>query len=327
MKRFDAASGFELAFAACRGAGANEATARSLAMATVSAELHRKASVGFRHLLDYLAGLEEGRIVRDAAPRFIYPTSTAIQCDAGGGIAQLGFDLAFPDLVDRCETLGVAVFSQRASFTAGELGYYARRFAKTGYVALAATNGPALVAVPGGRSAVYCTNPIAFAAPVADGAPLVIDQATSATAYVNIRARAERGEPLPPGWAVDADGRETTDAASASCGALLTFGGARGANIALMVEILAAGLTGANWSLDAPSFASGARSPGAGLLVIAIAPKRLAPDFAERLRAQCERLEERGVHIPNRSGRPAKASFDLPSELVERVEAYRGRDR
>ena len=93
--------------------------------------------------------------------------------------------------------------------------------------------------------------------------PLVIDQATSATAYVNLRKAAEHGEPIPEGWAIDAAGQPTTDARAALDGLLLAFGGKRGANIALMVEVLAAGMTGANWSLDCPPFDQGSDSPAA----------------------------------------------------------------
>ena len=153
------------------------------------------------------------------------------------------------------------------------------------------------MAVAGGRTPVYCTNPLAFAAPCDSGPPLIIDQASSATAFVALREYAERGEPLPPGWAIDAEGRATTDPRAAIKGALVAFGGSRGANIALMVEILAAGLSGANWSLDAPSVA-GDRSPGAGLFVMAIAPNLLAPDFSQRLGRQIQRLQSLGVHIP-----------------------------
>ena len=91
--------------------------------------------------------------------------------------------------------------------------------------------------VAGAKTPVYCTNPIAFAAPLDEGPPLLIDQASSATAFVELRRYAERGEALPPGWAVDADGQPTTDPHAAMRGALLAFGGARGANIALMVEV------------------------------------------------------------------------------------------
>ena len=79
-----------------------------------------------------------------------------------------------------------------------------------------------------------------------------------------------------------------------------------------MVEVMAAGLTGANWALDAPSFTSGNRSPGGGLLVIAIAPALLAPDFPKRLRLQLDRLAKLGVHIPGR--RAAAAEIELPDD-------------
>ena len=110
-------------------------------------------------------------------------------------------------------------------------------------------------------------------------------------------------------------------------GALLTFGGSRGANIALIVEVLAAGLTGANWSLDAPSFASGADPPGAGLFVVAIAPKLLAPDFAGRLERQLARLAGMGVHIPGRGANAGgrDLEIELSLQLVETIETYRNR--
>jgi (2R)-3-sulfolactate dehydrogenase (NADP+) len=315
---------FELAFDACRGAGAGEAASRSLAAATVSAERQGKASVGFAHLVDYLDAFAAGRIAGDAAPVLSSPAGAIIACDARGGIAQLGFDLAFADLHARCAAQGVAIFAQHNSYTAGELGYYVRRLAEAGLVALAATNGPALMTPPGGLAPVYCTNPIAFAAPVAKGPPLVIDQAGSATAFVNVRDRAGRGEPLPSGWAIDAEGRETTDASAAMRGALLTFGGARGANIALMVEVLAAGLTGANWSLDAPSFVEGSKTPGAGLFIAAIAPDVLAPDFAARLESQLARLAGLGVHIPGRRADRVDR-IEVSAPVLARIRAHADR--
>jgi (2R)-3-sulfolactate dehydrogenase (NADP+) len=324
-RQFNSESAFELAYSACRGAGAGEAAARSLAEATISAELHGKPSVGFRHLVDYLAAFAAGRIVGGAEPELSSPAAAIIRSDAHGGIAQLGFDGAFDDLRQRSAAYGVAIFAQDNSYTSGELGYYVRRLAEAGLVALAATNGPALMTVPGGKTPVYCTNPLAFAAPVENGPPLVIDQASSATAFVTIRQRAESGEQLPPGWAVDENGVETTDPRAAMKGALLAFGGSRGANIALMVEVLAAGLTGANWSLGAPSFIDGADTPGAGLFVVAIAPKLLAPDFTRRLGFQLARLTGLGVHIPGRGANTGGRSqeIELPSLLVAAIEAYR----
>jgi (2R)-3-sulfolactate dehydrogenase (NADP+) len=318
MRRFSLEEATDLAARAVRGAGASDDAALSLARATVSANAHGKGSSGFSHLVDYLTALRAGRIVGDAEPVVTSPAPAAIHCDAKSGIAQLGFDRAFADLRRRAETFGLALFAQNGSYTTGELGYYPRRLAEAGLVALAATSGPALMTVAGAKTPVYCTNPIAFAAPLDEGPPLLIDQASSPTAFVELRRYAERGETLPKGWAVDADGQPTTDPHAALRGALLAFGGARGANIALMVEVMAAGLSGANWALDAPSFTSGKSSPGAGLLVIAVTPALLAPDFAQRLRLQLNRLAKLGVHIPGR--RAPTAEIELPDALVAEIE-------
>jgi (2R)-3-sulfolactate dehydrogenase (NADP+) len=317
-RRFTLEAATDLAARAVRASGASDEAALALARATVSANAHGKGSSGFSHLMDYLAALRAGRIVGDAEPLITSPAPAAIHCDARGGIAQAGFDLAFDSLCERAQTFGIALFAQNGSYTTGELGYYPRRLAEVGLVAFAATSGPALMTVAGARTPVYCTNPIAFAAPLDEGPPLLIDQASSATAFVQLRHYAERGETLPDGWAVDADGVPTTDPKAALRGALLAFGGARGANIALMVEVMAAGLAGANWALDAPSFLSGDRSPGVGLLVIAITPALLAPDFQQRLRLQLDRLEKLGVHIPGR--RAAATEIELPETLAAEIE-------
>jgi (2R)-3-sulfolactate dehydrogenase (NADP+) len=317
-RRFTLEAATDFAARAIRAAGASDEAALSLARATVSANAQGKGSSGFSHLMDYLAALRAGRIVGDAEPLITSPAPAAIRCDARGGIAQAGFDRAFDSLRERAQTYGIALFAQNGSYTTGELGYYPRRLAEAGLVAFAATSGPALMTIAGAKTPVYCTNPIAFAAPLDEGAPLLIDQASSATAFVQLRHYAERGEPLPAGWAVDRDGQPTTDPQAALRGALLAFGGARGANIALMVEVMAAGLAGANWALDAPSFTSGARSPGAGLLVIAITPALLAPDFPQRLRLQLNRLAELGVHIPGR--RADAAEIELPDALAAEID-------
>ncbi|SIQ28181.1 (2R)-3-sulfolactate dehydrogenase (NADP+) [Rhizobium sp. RU20A] len=326
------AEAFELAEAALLAAGAGRDMARALAAATVDAEAHGQPSVGFAHLLDYLESLKAGRINGKAEPIRDDPAPAIIRIDAAGGIAQHGFALAFNDLVARAGSFGIALFSLSGSYTTGELGYYTRRIAQAGLVAFAATNGPAIMSVPGATGPVYCTNPLSFAAPAADSDVIFFDQSSSATAFVNIRAAAEKGERLAEGIAVDVSGQPTTDPAAALRGALLTFGAERGANIALMVEILAAGLTGANWSLDAGSFTEGKASPGAGLLIVAIAPAVLDRDFPARLAAQAKRLERiHGVHIPGRRKlaarrRAERDGITLPKTLHDRITAWLTKD-
>lgn len=318
---------------ALRAAGASAPAAASLARATVAAETGGQASVGLAHLLDYLDALEAGRIDGDAVPVLTRPTPCIILSDAGGGIAHLGFDRAMKDLATAAGTYGVAIFSQRNAYTCGALGYFAGRLAEAGLVALAATNGPALLAGAGTTRPVFCTNPLAFAAPRAGGPPLLIDQSSSATAFVNVRAAAQRGESIPEGWALGADQLPTTDPNEAMRGALLAFGGTRGANVALMVEVMSAGLSGANWSLDAPPIGEGRVSPGSGLFVLAIAPGLFGAGFEERLGAQLDRLAGHyGLHVPGRSKEAARrTAFDsglripghLHADLLERARRVR----
>ena len=325
--RLDLDEAVSLCERAAMAAGANRENAAALASSVVAAEARGISAVGLSHFLDYLAALEAGRIDGNAEPVITRPSLAIHVSDARGGVAHTGFDRAFDDVARSARLFGVAIFVQRNAFTCGELGYFTGRLAREGLVSFAATNGPALLAGSGGAKPVYCTNPLSFAAPVEGSTPLVIDQSSSSAAFVSIRKAAEEGRDIPAGWALDAAGKPTTDAAAAMKGALLAFGGNRGANIALMVEVLAAGLSGANWSLDAPSFAEGHESPGAGLFVLAIDPKLIDPDFASRLKEQLDRLAfDHHVHIPGRSsgkaGMLAKAlGLDVPADIARRIAA------
>jgi (2R)-3-sulfolactate dehydrogenase (NADP+) len=113
-------------------------------------------------------------------------------------------------------------------------------------------------------------------------------------------------------------------------GALLAFGGNRGTNIALIIEVLAAGLSGANWSLDAPSFSDGSQSPGSGLFILAIEPKLIDAGFEQRMADQLERLRGYGVHIPGRAGvdaaeRATARGLTVSKEVVARISEFAAR--
>ncbi|WP_378946216.1 Ldh family oxidoreductase [Mesorhizobium sp. ANAO-SY3R2] len=322
-----------LCIAAALGAGASEETARAIALAAVAAEAEAdgQPSVGLCHYIDYLEALEAGRIDGKAEPAITRPALAIYLADAQSGAAHTGFDRVFDDIAKAARLFGVTIFSQRNSYTCGALGYFTGRLAEAGLVAFAAANGPALLAGSGSTRPVYCTNPISLAAPAASGPPLVIDQSSSATAFVNIRKAAQAGEAIPEGWALDAQGNPTTDPSEAMKGALLAFGGQRGANIALMVEVLAAGVSGANWSLDAPSFSQGNQSPGAGLFVLAFDPKLFDPGFEQRMREQLDRLSrDFGVHIPGAIKVAARARSEaegvtVPATVHARIAEFAAR--
>jgi len=163
--------------------------------------------------------------------------------------------------------------------------------------------------------------------------PLVIDMSTSATARVNVVAAASKGQPIPAGWALDRDGQPTTDPQRALEGTVAPLGGYKGTGLALMVEILAAGLTGANWSNAVIPMATNDGPPlGLGQLFLALAPARLGvSSFTDRLETMLkEMLTEEGVRVPGdrRHAARARAERDgvtVPSVLIERLKRYAGR--
>lgn len=324
-----------LARRALAASGAGAAVADVMAEALVEAEAEGLAGVGLAHLVTYCEALRDGRIDGTAEPVIERRAAALFRADARGGVGHLAFRHCLDDLVAAARSFGMAAFTCTGAYTNAGLGWFAARLAERGLVALAATNGgPAFLAASGSTKPVFCTNPMAFAAPCAGGPPLLIDQSSSATAFVNIVLAAERGEPIPEGWALDAEGAPTVDPAAAMTGVLLPFGGARGGNVALMVEVLAAGLAGANWSLDAPSFLEGDRNPGIGLYVQALDPDALlGGGFAERLADYLARIEgQYGAHIPGRS-RAAKAAaarhdgLTIPAVLRDRLQTFAGAER
>lgn len=301
----------ELSTSAVLAAGGSAEMARSLAASAVAADRRGKTQVGTAHLVDYLDALEAGRINGAARPVLTSRLPAAHHVDADTGTAQLAFDTAFESFIDAADRLGAAMLSITNAYTAGELGHYVDRIARRGFVALVASNSPALMSIFGAEAPVTGTNPFAFAVPHADG-PRFFDQASSETAWVNIRDAATRGEGIPAGQAIGPDGRPTTDAHAALAGSLLPFGGVKGSNIALMVEFLA-NLGGGRFSLDAPSHAEGDENPGIGLTAVAISPEAFDPGYVDRVAAHLDRLHrDFGIDF----GRKRSCEvIDVPAEV------------
>lgn len=303
---------------AARRAGADQRAADSLATATVAAEQAGKRAVGVAHLFDYLQAYREGRIRSGVVPEIVHPAPGWVIAEAHNGLAQVAFDVAVSTLVAATRQNGIAALWLRNCFTCGELGHYPRQLAKLGFLGLACANSPALMSLGGSKRPVLGTNPLAYAAPRPGRSVFVVDQASSETAYVNVREAARADETIPPGWAVGPDGAATTDAAEALRGALLPFGGYRGGNIALLVELLAT-LAGASFSLDAPPFDRGQAPPGIGVFVLSI-NLELVADGTSRFTAYLDRLQSvHGVSLPAMTDTAPTQSIRLDPGLHQRL--------
>lgn len=263
--------------------GVTPDNAESVARALIDAEIDGQSGHGLQRVASYAAQAAAGKVDGHAVPAIEEAAPGALRVDVAHGFFYPAFDRVLGRLPEMAKRQGIAVAGFYRSHHCGVAGHSAERLADAGCVALMFANTPAAMAPWGGATRLFGTNPIAFAAPLPGREPLVIDMSLSKVARGKIVAAAARGEPIPEGWAVDADGSPTTDAAQAIKGAMLPFGDAKGSALALMVELLAAGLTGGRYAREATSFLDAEGGPPeTGQLIIAIGAKALSADASAR---------------------------------------------
>jgi (2R)-3-sulfolactate dehydrogenase (NADP+) len=255
----------------CRTDAAN---AKSVARALAGAEAEGQKGHGLSRLPTYAAQAKIGKVDGMAKPSLAWRRPAAAVVDARHGFAYPAIDLAIDALPQAARASGIAAAAITRSHHCGVAGHPVERLAQAGLMAMMFANTPAAIAPWGGAKAVFGTNPIAFACPLPDKPPIVVDLSLSKVARGNILAAKPKGEAIPQGWALDADGKPTTDAAAALAGTMLPLGDAKGTALALMVELLAAGLTDANYAADASSFLDAkGPPPGTGQLLIVFDPE------------------------------------------------------
>ncbi|MGM0768378.1 MAG: Ldh family oxidoreductase [Pseudomonadota bacterium] len=277
--------------------GTSPEVAYTLANNCASAQRDGALSHGVFRIPGYLSTLKSGWVNGQAVPAVEDVAPGFVTVDAGNGFAQPALAAAHNLMLKKARANGIAMLAIRNSHHFAALWPDVEPYAREGMVALAFVNSMACVVPFGGKKPLFGTNPISFAAPRAHSDPLVFDLATSAMAHGDVQIAAREGRTLPRGCGVDADGKATTDpAAILNGGALLPFGGHKGSALSMMVELLAAALTGGNFSFEFDwSPYPGAKTPWTGELVIVIDPSRGAGnDFAKRVETLVQEMEWAG---------------------------------
>ncbi|MEM7303017.1 MAG: Ldh family oxidoreductase [Pseudomonadota bacterium] len=320
--------GIALIASAFSASGVEDSITNLVAQSLYDAERDGQKGHGFSRVPSYAAQARSGKVGGTAKVTVEKPRSALILVDAAGGFAYPALRAAEEALVPAAKECGIACAAIRNSHHCGQLSQVMERLADQGLVALMFANTPKAMAPWGGGSALFGTNPIAFGAPQDDAPSLVIDLSLSKVARGKIMAASKTGDPIPEGWALDADGNATTDAKAALGGTMIPLGDAKGAALALVVEVLAASLTGANLSRDASSFfdAEGP-SPGVGQLIVAFDPTGFAPGFGDRIATIAQAIDADGdARLPGsrRLALREKADRDgvaVPKALIEEIRA------
>jgi (2R)-3-sulfolactate dehydrogenase (NADP+) len=309
--------------------------AASVARALVAAEIDGQSGHGLARVPSYAAQARSGKVDGHAEPRFERPAPAVIRVDAAHGFAYPALDRLVGELPPLARSCGIAIATVFRSHHFGQAGRHAERLAEEGVAGFAFTNSPGAIAPWGGRRGLYGTNPIAFAAPRRGAPPLVVDLALSIGARGKIMAAQRSGEPIPEGWALDTDGNPTTDPFAALPGTMLPIGGAKGAALALMVEILTAALAGAGHAHEQSSMFTGDGAPltlGQTLIAIDVGPSS-GGLFAERLEALIEEIEaEPGARLPGTRrlearARAARDGLAVAADLYDEISKIAGRGR
>ena len=330
MATLSAMAAREIARRVLQAAGTAPGNAESVARALVAAEADGLASHGLSRLPAYADQVKAGKVVGNAVAALTETAPGALKVDAKCGFAFPAIAAGLARAAEMAQRSGTVAVSVGNSHHFGVAAYHIEPLADKGLVALAFGNSPAAIAPWGGTKPIFGTNPIAFACPCPGREPLVIDLSLSKVARGKIMVAAQKGEAIPEGWALDADGKPTTDAKAALGGAMVAMGDAKGTALVLMVELLSAALSAAHFGYEASSFfdAKGG-PPRVGQFFLVLDPARFAGEtFASRVGDLVAAiLAQPGARLPGdrRLAARAKAreqgiaiSDDLHADLVRR---------
>ena len=331
----------QLAEECLRRNGADAENAAALAETLTNAERDGSHSHGLFRLPAFVAALRSGKMNGAARPT-VEPLATSMlklcgeadgveaKCDVplipaairvhgDNGCASLAHKVGIPELVKSAKENGVAICAFTHIHHMSALWPEVEALAEQGLAAISCTAYMPAVAPAGARQPLFGTNPVAFAWPRPGRPPLVMDMATAAMAKGEVQIAAREGRQLPEGVGLDAKGRPTTNPqAILDGGVLLPFGGYKGSAIALMVELLSAGLLGERFSYEAAAADNGdGGPPRGGQFLLALSPARIAGDGWE---AHCEDFFTRltgleGVRLPG-TRRHANRQSDAPRPIA-----------
>lgn len=320
----------ELAAGALQKAGAHASMARITARTLVAADMQGLPTHGVSRVPFYCSFLRNGRADGKAEPRIVKEKGAVCLIDNADGLPYASCELAVAEAIRRARAFGIGYAGIKRSGHIGALALSLAPAAEAGMVGIALSNSPAAIPAWGGSKALYGTNPIAAVFPRKGRDPLVIDMSLTTVTRGKIMLAAQKNEPIPEGWALDCEGRPTTDPkAVLEGGSLFPIGGVKGAMLALTFELLCTALTGAAIGPEADSFFSEqGNKPRIGQAFLAIDPAALAGAdvYHERVETLLTAiLAEPGVRLPGARRQTAAAAagrdgIAVPAELLRTLE-------
>ena len=305
--------------------GCDTANAEALADIICRAESDGSHSHGLFRVPGYVKALRSGKVDGEAKPTIRHLTPAVLQVDGHGCFAPLAQAVGLPALAEATAKIGIAALSLVGVHHFAALWPETEYLADRGFVGIACTAYMPSVAPAGSNEALFGTNPLSFAWPRPGHNPVVYDMATASMAMGDVQIAARDGREVPLGTGLDANGQLTTDPAEIAKGVLLPFGGYKGSAIAMMVELLAAGMTGEQFSFEARDTDNkDGGPPRGGEMIIGMSPNIIAgPGWQVHVEAFMKKMTSLdGVRIPGarrHKNRLDKGPRQVNSTLVDTI--------
>lgn len=319
---------YQLAFKVFSNNGCDVDNANALAQTITNAERDGSCSHGLFRIPGYLASLKSGKVKGNAQPNIEQNLDSVITVDGNLGYAPLSLEKGLPVLAEAAKRSGIAVMKLINSFHFAALWPETEFLAERGLSGIACTVYKPAVAPAGTSEAFFGTNPISFSWPRPNQTPMVFDMATSTLAVGDVQIAARDGYLVPHGTGLGPDGKPSDNPAEILKGVLLPFGGYKGSAISLMIELLAAGMTGESFSYEAKKNDNNdGGPPKGGELILAISPELVAgkgwekhsEDFFSHLKA----ID--GVRIPGdrrHKNRLEVGPREVNKELLTKIKGF-----
>ncbi|MBW3542771.1 MAG: Ldh family oxidoreductase [Planctomycetes bacterium] len=252
----------EFCAAVFRHCGVPAADARRAAEILLAADLRGIDSHGVARLSAYYGLLKTGRINPRPNITVVRETPSTATVDGDNGLGLVVGPAANQIAMDKADAIGSGWVAVRNTNHYGIAGWYVLEALRREQIGISMTNTSRITAPLWGAERMLGTNPLAIAFPGLEEPPIVIDMATTAAAFGKIEIAVRKGEPIPEGWAIDSEGRPTTDpndmvngGAMLPLGSERSRGGHKGYCLGAMIDLLCGPLSGANWGPFTPAFA------------------------------------------------------------------------
>ena len=310
----------EVCASSFKASGMSEEDAHLLADTLVVADLGGTHSHGVMRVREYVKKLRVDGVDPKGRPTIAKDSGACLVVDGGNSMGQIGAHFAMTEVVARAKKQGISAAGVRGSNHCGAMGYYALQAAQGDMIGVATTNALPTMAPWGGAERILGINPLGVAIPAKNAHPIVFDAAFSGSSHGKIRIHHQKGLSLPEDWALDSNGRPTTDPAAAIDGLLMPIGGHKGTALALVMGILSSMLSGSAYGTELGNMEDGpnAGEDGHFMAAIKISAFEDVERFKERVDAAIDEIHScRLAEGFDRTYAPGEREF-LNREAYER---------